>query len=141
MALVIAQSPGGITSAIDSGSFTSPVANRVICDSGPLGTAGGQAATYILQISTVLTGTADAAGGGNNIAVNIGGTNTANVISGGQTIGDLLSLPLVVFARMRVTVPGGAHVYICVGNNTPTAGAIYNATLSATRGWHLFSDT
>lgn len=141
MALTIAQSPGGVTSAVDAGSVTSPGANQMLCDSGPLGAVGGQASTYVLQVGTILSGTADAAGGGANILVNVGGTNTGGVISGGQTIGDLLSLPAYCHQRLRVNVPGGAHIYICVGNTVPTAGAVYSATLSASRGWHLLSDT
>jgi len=141
MALTVTQSPGGVTSALDSGSVTSPAANQVLCDSGPLGAVGGPAATYVLQIGTILSGTADAAGGGANIFVNVGGTNAAGIISGGQTIGDLLSLPTFCLQRMRVNVPGGSHIYICVGNTVPTAGAVYSATLAASRGWHLLSDT
>lgn len=137
MALTIVENANGVNSAVDSASVTSPGINAVICDSGAMGTGG----TYICQVFTVLTGTADALGGGSNIYINVGGTNTSGTISGGRTIGKLPSLSVGAIQRFRVSVQAGEHIYLCVGDTAPTAGAIYSATLSATRGWHLLSDT
>lgn len=134
MALTIVEQASGVNSAIDCSSVTSPAANAVLCDSGALG-----AGTYVCQVTTFLSGTADAAGGGSNIYINVGGSG--NPVTGGRTIGHLPSIPALVMQRFRVSVQAGEHIFLCVGNTAPTTGAVYNASLSASRGWHLLSDT
>lgn len=140
MALTISQPAGGIMSSLDAGSVTSGSANQVICDSGALAAGNGEPWTYLVLVNTFQSGTVDA--NTFNIYVNVGGTNTAGIISGGNTIGRLLSTagPSPSQQKFRVSVTSGQHVYVCVGNTAPGAGSIYNASMSVTRAYIKYSD-
>lgn len=138
MPLTIAQPPGGVTSSLDAGAVTSGTANQVVCDSGPLGAGNNETVSYIITTNSFQTGTADTNQA--NLLLNIGGTNTAGIISGGLTIGKLQSGTVFSQQRFRVSVANGQHVYICIGNTTPGASSVYNASMSVTRAWQKYSD-
>jgi hypothetical protein len=131
MPLTIAQPSDGVTSSLDAGSVTSGAANQVVCDSGALGAGNNEPVTFVVQVTTFQTGTVDA--NGNNMLVNVGGTNTGGIISGGVTIGRLQSSSKQQIAKFVVSVQNGQHVYVCVGNTTPGASSVYNAQMSVTR--------
>lgn len=138
MALSIVQSPGGVTSAVDSGAVTSPAVNQLIADSGPLSAGNSQPLAYIVDVTTFVTGTAETAL--TNMLINVGGTNAAGIISGGRTLGKLHSSSQFVQKRVRVNVQTGEHIYIVAGNTTPTTGSIYNASLTASRNYSAYAD-
>lgn len=138
MPLTIAQPGGGVTSSLDAGSVTAGLLNTMITDSGPLAAGNTEPVTYIFEASTFQTGTVDTNGA--NMLLNIGGTNTAGVISAGLTIGKLQSAAVLSLSRFRVSVTSGQHVYITVGNTNAGAGAVYNAAMSVTRAFNRYSD-
>lgn len=138
MPLTVAQSPGGVNSSIDSGAVTTPAVNQVIADSGALGASNNETVSYVVDVTTFVTGTAET--NLTNMLVNVGGTNTAGIISGGITLGKLHSSSQFVQKRMRVNVKNGDHVYIVAGNATPTTGSIYNASLSVSRNYSKYTD-
>src|SRR6266498_531177 len=131
MALTIAQSPGGVNSSIDSGVVTTPAVSQLIADAGPLSASNNETISYVVDVTTFVSGTAESAL--TNRLINIGGLNTAGIISGGITLGKLHSSTQFVQKRMRVNIKNGDHVYIVAGNTTPTTGSIYNASLSVSR--------
>lgn len=138
MPLVTSQPTGGITSSLDAGAVTAPLINQMIADSGPLGAGNNQPASYIVTTNTFQTGTVDANGA--NLLLNIGGTNTAGIISGGLTIGKLQSGSVFSQQRFRVSVQNGQHVYICVGSTNAGASAVYNASMSLSKAANSYSD-
>lgn len=132
MPLSIVQPSGGVYSSLDAGGTSAaPAANTLICDSGALAGAAGQATAYKIVVVTYQVGTPDTNQA--NILVNIGGTNTAGIISGGLTIGKLQSNPIQSQQIFRAIVSSGQHIYICTGNAVGGAGAIYTAAMSVTR--------
>lgn len=138
MALVVAQSPGGVNSAVDSGAVTSPPVNQIIADSGALAAGNNETQTYIVDVTTFVTGTAEAAL--TNMLINVGGANGGGVVTGGITLGKLHSSTQFVQKRIRVNVSNGQHIYIVAGNTTPTTGSIYNASLTAARCYNKYAD-
>lgn len=138
MAVTIAQVGAGLTSAVDSGAVTTPAVNQVIADSGALSCANNEPGSFIVDVTTFCTGTAET--NLTNMLINIGGTNAAGIISGGRTIGKLHSSAQFVQKRIRVSVQNGEHVYIIAGNTTPTTGAIYNASMTVNRNFQKYSD-
>ena len=131
MPLTIAQSTGGVTSSLDAGAITSGAANQVVTDSGALGAGNLEGISYKVTSNSYQTGTQD--NNNANLLVNIGGTNTAGIISAGVTIGKLQSGPVFSSQVFRVNVANGQHVYICIGNTSPGASSVYNASMSITR--------
>lgn len=131
MALSIAQPSGGVTSALDAGAVTTGAVNQLICDSGPLAAGNGEPWSYKISAVTFQGGTVDTNQA--NMLVNIGGTNTGGIISGGLTIGKLLSVAALSFQFFRVSVTSGQHVYIVIGNTTPGVASVYNASFTVTR--------
>lgn len=138
MALTIAQSTGGVNSSIDSGAVTSPAISQVIADSGALSAGNNEPISYVVDVTTFVTGTAEPNLA--NMLINVGGTNAAGIISGGITLGKLHSSSQFVQKRMRVNIQNGQHVYIVAGNATPTSGSIYNASLSVSRNYSKYTD-
>src|SRR6266852_3384835 len=138
MALTIQQSPGGVSSSIDSGAVPAPAVNQIIADSGPLSASNGETISYVVDVTTFVTGTAEPAL--TNMLINVGGTNTAGIISVGQTLGKLHSSTQFVQKRMRVNVQNGQHVYIVSGNTASAGGSIYNASLSVSRNYSKYTD-
>lgn len=131
MALSIIQPSGGVTSSLDAGSVASGAANQVLCDSGPLAAGNAEPLPYLISVVTFQSGTVDTNLA--NILCNIGGTNTAGIISVGTTIGKLSSVSTLMPQRFRVNISAGQHVYICIGNATPGASSVYNASMTVTR--------
>lgn len=138
MALTIAQPSGGVLSSLDAGSVTSGAQNQVICDSGPLAAGNGEPWAYKVVVTTLQSGTVDS--NLTNMLVNIGGTNTAGIISAGVTIGKLNTLAVYVQQMLRVLISSQQHVYVVIGNVTPGAGSIYNASMSVTRLYNKYGD-
>jgi hypothetical protein len=138
MALSVSQVGGGLTSAVDSGAVTTPAVNQVIADSGALSCANSEPGSFIVDVTTFVTGTAET--NLTNMLINIGGTNAAGIISGGRTLGKLHSSSQFVQKRIRISVQNGEHVYIVAGNTTPTTGSIYNASLTVSRNYQKYSD-
>lgn len=138
MPVTVSQVGVGLTSAVDSGAVTTPAVNQVIADSGALSCANNEPGSFIVDVTTFVTGTAETAL--TNMLINIGGTNGAGIITGGRTIGKLHSSSQFVQKRIRVSVQNGEHVYIIAGNTTPTTGSIYNASMTVNRNFQKYSD-
>lgn len=139
MPLTVAQSPAGVNSAVDSGAVTTPAANRVIADSGALASSNNETATYVVDVTTFITGTAEPAL--TNMLINVGGSaDGSSIVTGGITLGKLHSSSQFVQKRIRVNVSNGQHIYIVAGNTTPTTGSIYNASLTAARCYNKYTD-
>lgn len=138
MALTVNQSPQGVTSSIDCGYASAPAANTILCDSGPLSAGNNQPMSYFVIVATHEDGTVDATK--NNMFLNVGGTNTGGVLSGGTTLGALSSANAPVWMKMRVSVQPGQHIYVCTGNSAGGAGSIYIASLSCTRAYNPYAD-
>ena len=131
MPLTITQNSGGVGSSLDAGSVIAGAINQIIADSGALNAGNSEAVSYKINLNSYQSGAPD--GQNANILVNIGGTNTAGIVSGGQTIGKIQSGPVFSQQTIRVSITQGQHVYVCVGNTAGGAGAVYNVSLSVTR--------
>jgi hypothetical protein len=140
MALTIANAPAGVTSNITAGAVTSGAPHQLICDSGALAAGDGEPATWLVIVNTLQGGTVDV--NLTNILINIGGTNTGGIISGGTTIGPLMSTtgPSPTQQMFRLSVGNGQHVYLVIGNAAPGGGSIYVASMSLTRSVNRFAD-
>lgn len=134
MPLTITQPPGGIFSSLDAGSTAAaPAVNTVICDSGVL--SGPH--SYKVVVVTYQVGTVDANQA--NVFINVGGINTAGIISAGTTIGRLQSTGVQSQQVFRVMVLSGQRVYVCTGNSAGGAGSIYTASMTLTQLPALYS--
>lgn len=131
MPLTISQNLGGVGSSLDAGALTGGAINQVVCDSGALPANNLESQAYKITVNSYQSGTPD--GNNANLLVNIGGTNTAGIISGGLTIGKLQSGPVFSSQSIRVVISPGQHMYICVGNTVPGGTTTLNASISVTR--------
>lgn len=131
MPLAISQNSGGVGSSLDAGSVTSGAINQVVCDSGALNAGNQEAVSYKINVNSYQSGTVD--GQNSNLLVNIGGTNTAGIVTLGQTIGKLQSGPVFSQQTIRISITQGQHIYVCIGNSAPGVASTYNASISITR--------